>query len=189
MRGYFGIGVERISKAHNVGAVYRTAHAFGGGFLFAVGSDLSERLVKQVDTSGSTANLPFYTFASAEEMLLPKGCKLVGVEITDDAIDLPSFHHPRQAAYVFGPERGILSDGMLERCDYTVKIPTKFSINVGLAAALVMYDRVASFGRFAPRPAREGGPTEALAPPQFGSPLWVRKERRRRAEAAEDQET
>jgi len=27
-RGYFGIGVEGISKAYNLGAVLRTAHAF-----------------------------------------------------------------------------------------------------------------------------------------------------------------
>ena len=29
MRGYFGIGVENVSKAMNAGAVMRTAHAFG----------------------------------------------------------------------------------------------------------------------------------------------------------------
>ena len=32
MRGYFGMGVERISKAMNMGAIMRTAHAFGAGF-------------------------------------------------------------------------------------------------------------------------------------------------------------
>ena len=29
MKGYFGIGVEGISKAVNVGTLFRTAHAFG----------------------------------------------------------------------------------------------------------------------------------------------------------------
>ena len=28
-RGYFGIGVEGVSKSANVGALLRTAHAFG----------------------------------------------------------------------------------------------------------------------------------------------------------------
>ena len=68
-------------------------------------------------------------------MLLPKGCALVGIEITDDAITLPSFHHPKIAAYVLGPERGSLSKDFT-RCDHIVKIPTKFSLNVGLAGAL-----------------------------------------------------
>jgi tRNA G18 (ribose-2'-O)-methylase SpoU len=187
MRGYFGIGVERISKAHNVGAVFRTAHAFGASFVFAVGAALDEQALKQTDTSGTAANLPFYTFAGAEELLLPAGCRLVGVEITDDAVALPSFRHPHRAAYVLGPERGSLSEAMVARCDHVVRIPTRFSINVGLAGALVMYDRLTSQGRFAPRPVREGGPTEpAPGPvPAFGPPLWVKKAKRRQRASGE----
>ena len=37
MKGYFGIGVEGISKAMNLGSLLRTAHAFGASFAFAVG--------------------------------------------------------------------------------------------------------------------------------------------------------
>ena len=36
MRGYFGVGVEGISKVMNVGSIFRTAHAFGAGFVFTV---------------------------------------------------------------------------------------------------------------------------------------------------------
>ena len=131
--------------------------------------------MNSVDTSSAHKNTPFYSFDRAENLLLPKECKLVGVEITEDAIELPSFHHPRCAAYILGPERGILSDSILDRCDYTIKIPMKFSINVGLAGALVMYDRLLSMGRFSPRPHRPGGPTASLPTPVFGAPAWVRK--------------
>ena len=48
-------------------------------------------------------------FADLEAFRLPLGCRLVGVEITDDAIELPSFRHPRQAAYILGSEREGLS--------------------------------------------------------------------------------
>jgi tRNA G18 (ribose-2'-O)-methylase SpoU len=65
---------------------------------------------------------------------------------------LPSFRHPVQGAYVLGPELGALSPEVLERCDYLVRIPTAFCINVAMAGAIVMYDRVRSLGRFAPRP-------------------------------------
>jgi len=64
---------------------------------------------------------------------------------------------PAQAAYVLGPERGSLSAPLLERCDYVVRIPTNFCVNLAMAGAIVMYDRVRSLGRFAPRPVREGG--------------------------------
>ena len=89
--------------------------------------------------------------------------KLVGVELVDGAIDLPSFRHPMRAAYVLGPERGSLSEPLLARCDYVVKIPTMFCVNVAMAGAIVMYDRVKSLARFADRPLTEGGPIE---PPQ-----------------------
>ena len=78
------------------------------------------------------------------------------MELLDEAVDLPSFRHPLRAAYVLGPEHGSLSPELLERCDYMVKIPTRFCINVAMAGAIVMYDRVRSWRRFADRPVREG---------------------------------
>lgn len=170
MRGYFGIGVEGISKSMNVGSLFRTAYAFDASFVFTVAAVYSRIEGSRSDTSDATAHLPFYAFPEIEQMALPEGCSLVGVEITDQAIELPSFHHPKNAAYILGPERGALSQALTERCDYVIKIPTKFSINVGLAGALVMYDRLMSLGRFAPRPVATGGPTEALPEPVFGQP-------------------
>ena len=49
---------------------------------------------------------------------------------------------------------------MVERCDHVVRIPTRFCINLAVAGAIVMYDRMLSLGRFAARPVRSGGPTE-----------------------------
>ena len=85
-------------------------------------------------------------------MTLPNKCKLVGVELIDNAIELPTFHHPKQAAYILGPEIGSLSSEMLKKCDYVIKIPTKFCINVQIAGSIVMYDRIKSLGSFAQRP-------------------------------------
>lgn len=181
MRGYFGIGVEGISKPMNFGAVMRTAHAFGASFAFTVGDALPAREIGQSDTSHAAGSLPFYAFGRACDLLLPRGCALVGVEITEEAIELPSFRHPRRAAYVLGPERGALSRAMLARCDHVVRIPLGFAINVGLAGALVMYDRMITLGRFAPRPVSAGGPVEPLPAPEFGPPAWVRKQARSRA--------
>ena len=170
MRGYFGIGVEGVSKAMNVGSLFRSAHAFGASFVFTVAAVYSRTEGTKSDTSDATSHLPFYAFPDIGTLALPQGCSLVGVEITDQAIELPSFHHPKTAAYILGPERGALSPALIERCAYVIKIPTKFSINVGLAGALVMYDRLISLGRFAPRPVGTGGPTEDLPEHVFGQP-------------------
>ena len=180
MRGYFGIGVEQISKAMNAGSLFRTAHAFGASFVFTVGAAISKREMEQSDTSKSRGHVPLYEFADAAELRLPVGCDLIGVELLDDAVDLPSFRHPPAAAYILGPERGSLSPEIQALCDFTVKIPTRFCVNVGVAGAILMYDRLLSLGRFAERPLKSGGPSEPLPPPPaFGAPLWEKKRRRR----------
>ena len=51
MRGYFGIGVERVSKPMNVGNLFRSAHAFGASFIFTIDAAYSPRAAKS-DTSG-----------------------------------------------------------------------------------------------------------------------------------------
>jgi tRNA G18 (ribose-2'-O)-methylase SpoU len=171
VRGYFGIGAERISKSMNVGSLFRSAHAFGADFVFTVDAVYPRKKGGRSDTSDATAHVPFYSFPTIDTMVLPEGCNVVGIELIDGAIDLPSFRHPRQAAYILGPERGELSPEMLEKCDYTIKIPTKFCINVGLAGAIVMYDRVKSLGNFARRPLSPGGEPEEMPEHQHGGPI------------------
>jgi tRNA G18 (ribose-2'-O)-methylase SpoU len=151
MRGYFGIGVERSSKWLNAGNLLRTTHAFGGSFFFFVDPALNFKEVKLADTASSSGSLPVYQFASADDMLLPRGCQLIGVELTDDAIDLPNFYHPAQAAYILGPEMGSLSPEMQARCHHIIKIPMKFCVNVGIAGAIIMYDRLLTQGQYPAR--------------------------------------
>jgi tRNA G18 (ribose-2'-O)-methylase SpoU len=160
-RGYFAIGAERISKQMNLGNLIRSAHAFGASFVFTVGAEYDRFKVKS-DTSKSPQHLPLYRWETPDGLALPEGCQLVGVEFIDDAVDLPSFRHPLQAAYIFGPERGALSPEILGRCEHVVKIPTSFCINLAMAGAIVMYDRVKTLGRFPPRPIAAGGPVEML---------------------------
>ena len=168
-RGYFGIGAESISKSVNLGSLLRSAHAFGASFVFTLGAD-ERALEMRSDTSHADSHVPVYHWRSLDEMQLPKGCSLVGIEILDAAADLPSFPHPLRAAYVLGPERGVLSQGLVARCQHLVRIPTAFSLNVATAGAIVMYDRVRSLGRFPPRPMKEGAAAMALAPHIQGAP-------------------
>lgn len=156
-RGYFAIGAERTSKALNLGNLMRSAHGFGASFTFTIGATY-QALEARADTSKGAQHLPHYDWANPGELVLPAGCRLVGIELLDEAIDLPSFQHPQRAAYVLGPERGALSPELVARCDYVVRIPTSFCVNLAMAGAIVMYDRVRSLGRFAPRPIGEGGP-------------------------------
>lgn len=168
-RGYFGIGVEGISKPMNVGNLLRSAHSFGASFFFTINSPIDLHGMRASDTSGAFGHVPFYTFNSVPELVMPQNTALVAVELIEDAIDLPSFRHPLNAVYILGAEKSNVSDEMLARCDHAIKIPMKFCVNVGVAGAIVMYDRLISMGGFPDRPVRSGGP------PPF-TPVGVRKD-------------
>ncbi len=180
-RGYFGIGAEGISKSANVGALLRTGHAFGASFCFTIGSGWDARAARTADTADTPLHVPMWRYPSVTELSLPQGCVLVGIELLEDAVDLPSFRHPLNAAYVLGPERSGLSAAVLERCEHIVRIPTRFALNLAVAGALVLYDRLLQHGRFAERPVGSRGKLETLeaaghGPPRFRKtiPVWLR---------------
>jgi tRNA G18 (ribose-2'-O)-methylase SpoU len=116
-RGYFAIGVEESSKEGNLGNLVRSAHSFGASFFFAIAPAVNVRAVRGTDTSGAFDHMPFYKFDTVADMVLPRGCALVGVELTPDAVELPSFRHPSCAAYVLGPEMGSISPALQAKCD------------------------------------------------------------------------
>lgn len=176
MRGYFGIGVEGLNKPVNLGTLMRTAHAFDASFVFTIASRYTQRRVNWTDTSVSANHVPLYEFETIGEFLLPKNCSLIGIELVEDAVELPSFRHPTLAAYVLGSERKGLSPALQERCDFMVKIPMKFCVNLGVAGAIVMYDRLMTTGKFAARPVTPHGGAEPVAEHVFGMSKQRRNE-------------
>jgi len=170
-RGYFGIGVEGVSKSANVGALLRTAHGFGAAFCFTVGAGFDARAGRAADTADTPGHVPLWRFPSADALALPNRCVLVGVELLEEAAELPSFRHPLSAAYVLGPERASLSAPMLARCRHVVRIPTRFALNLAVAGALVLYDRMLQHGRFAERPVGSGGAPPAAPAESHGAPV------------------
>lgn len=163
MRGFFGIGVEGISKEQNIGTIARSAHSFGASFFFTIDPAVDVEAFRSSDTSDAFDHMPYYQYDSPEALDLPQDCTLVGVEFVNESIPLPSFRHPVRAAYVLGPEMGNLSPETMEKCDHIVKIPMKFCVNVGVAAAIMMYDRMICLGKFAERPVRPGAPMQKIS--------------------------
>lgn len=174
-RGYFGLGAEGVSKSANMGALLRTGHAFGAAFCFSIGAGWDARAARASDTALTQQHVPLWRFDGVESLHLPPECTLVGIELLDEAVDLPSFRHPLNAAYVLGPERSGLSEPLRTRCRHIVRIPTRFALNLAVAGALVLYDRLLQHGRFAERPVGAGGPAAPLPPAAaHGDPVFRR---------------
>ncbi|HLF58014.1 MAG TPA: TrmH family RNA methyltransferase [Alphaproteobacteria bacterium] len=116
----------------NAGGLFRAAHAFGASFVFLIGAAYARREAANADTSDAPGQVPLYEVPDVESLRLPRDCRLVGVELLEDAVALPSFRRPRNAAYVLGRERGSLSPEPIAMCDDVVKIPTRFCLNLAI---------------------------------------------------------
>lgn len=180
MKGFFGIGVEGINKPRNLGNLLRSAHSFGASYFYTVAKTVADEDMNFADTARSSQEIPMYHYNNIRHMVdhMPKGAQLVGVELVENSVDLPSFCHPRAASYILGPEQGSLSDETLELCDHVIKIPMKFCINVGVAGALVMYDRLMNLGQFPARPVVPGGDVIPLPEHQRGHRYISRAEKK-----------
>jgi tRNA G18 (ribose-2'-O)-methylase SpoU len=142
-RGYFGIGVENLKFEVNLGTLWRSAFAMGASFTFTIG----KRMVKQSsDTTKAWRHLPHYTYTTVEELITPYDAKVVGIEITDEAIPLVRYRHPTRAIYILGAEDNGITDKTMSRCHDIVKIPSSICLNVAVAGSIVMYDRIMKGG-------------------------------------------
>ena len=74
---------------------------------------------------------------------IPYDCRIIGVEMTENAEFLNAFEHPKRAIYLLGAEDEGLPKEILERCHFTVKLPGNNSLNVAIAGSIVAHDRAA----------------------------------------------
>ena len=140
MRGYFGIGIEYTKSKKNIGTLWRSALLFKSAFVFTLGMRYKW---KPADTYKTWRHVPLFQFQSLDELIqsMPKDAQLVGIEMTEDAIDIIDFDHPKQCIYLLGTEDKGLSAEALSRCDKIIKLPGVRSMNVSVAGSLVLYDR------------------------------------------------
>jgi len=159
-RGYWGIGVYHPKKEHNFGTILRNAYAFGASFVYTVGPRFRRQAA---DTARAWRHVPVFRYESVDDLLthLPYSCRLVGIELMEEAVYLPRFSHPERACYLLGAEDYGLPREVIARCDHAIRIPgAAYCLNLATAAAIIMYDRVSK------RENRVLGPTHALNLPR-----------------------
>jgi len=145
MRGYFGIGIVGCKIHENFGTLFRSSNIFGASFIFLVG----KRFKKQrSDTMRTERHIPLTEYATLKAVKgnLPVGCKLIGIELDQRAVEIKKYKHPPQACYVLGAEDRGLTEEEISLCDEIIKIPGKYSLNVSVAGSIVLYDRIIKRG-------------------------------------------
>ena len=137
---FFGIGIQNGKTPENLGVLWRSAQNLGASFIFTIGN----RYAKQAcDTHNAVKAMPYFHYQTFDDFYahLPKGAMLVGVELSDHAADLETFHHPRRCVYLLGAEDHGLSKVAIEKSHHLIKFKSELSLNVSVAGSIVMYDR------------------------------------------------
>lgn len=137
-RGYCGIGIHATKNSANVGTLWRSAASMGAAFIFTVGRRFPQQAA---DTLKAWRHIPYLEVDSIDELPVPKGCEVIGLEQVDGAVDLAGFRHPTRAIYLLGAEDRGLPESVLSQCNSVVQIASDFCLNVATAGSIVLYDR------------------------------------------------
>lgn len=148
---YFGVGIYQPKNGWNIGAVMRSAGCFGASFVVASGDRFKSHNAdfRNMDTEMARKRIPLFLGVPSLYPFIPHDCEIVVLERNKESVSLPEFSHPRRSFYVFGPEDGEVPDDLFGgREKHSVHIPSSGSLNLGSAAYITMYDRIAKCGDY-----------------------------------------
>ncbi len=145
MKEDFCLILPNIRSAHNVGAMFRTADAFGVDKLYLLGYTASPPK-PQIDkvSLGAEQWIPWekkkYTKPVLEK-LRKQGFEIVALEKSENSVEINSVEFKKPVALVVGNEVEGVDKKVLQMCDKVVHIPMlgqKKSLNVSVAAGIAM---------------------------------------------------
>jgi len=139
---YLEIAVDNVTRDFNMGTIIRTANAFGVRHVHVIGrKQWNKRGAMMTDTY-----LHVHYYQTTKEFIQAiAGKTLVAVDNVEGSRMLGDKDLPRNAVLLFGAEGPGIREELLTRADEVVAIEqygSTRSINVGVAAGIVMYEWV-----------------------------------------------
>ena len=139
--------LDHVQSPFNVGAILRTAAAFRVDHLWLVGDTAAPTSAKTAKTALGSQRFVDWTWqdaaAEAASAARVDGYRVVGLELTDDAVPLPELAVEGPVCLVVGNEDRGLPAATLAACDAVTYIPQLGrigSLNVATATAIALYE-------------------------------------------------
>jgi tRNA(Leu) C34 or U34 (ribose-2'-O)-methylase TrmL len=145
MRGFACIGLDQPKNMINIGGIMRAAGNYRVRMI-ALGGDRYKRQAS--DTMATWRHTPVLQVADVLGAI-PFDCVPVAVDLIPGATPLPAYQHPERAFYIFGAEDQTLGRRITERCRDVVYVPTNRCMNLAVAVATILYDRMVKRGEWA----------------------------------------
>lgn len=168
--GEVGLLLDNVQSPFNVGSILRTAAALRVDHLWLVGDTAAPTNPKTAKTALGSQRYVAWTWhdtaADAVAAARDAGHRVVGLELTDDAIPLPDLAVDGPVCLVIGHEDRGLSPATLALCDDVTFIPQVGrigSLNVATATAIALYE-VRRRGWTAPATSAAAAPVSSVAP-------------------------
>ncbi|MBK6546498.1 MAG: TrmH family RNA methyltransferase [Saprospiraceae bacterium] len=139
---------DQIRSGHNIGSLFRIADAFKIGGVYLSNYCVTPPHPEIEKTAiGSSQTVYWEQVENTLDFLIQqknKGFQLIGVEQTDQSIQLHEFDINSSQSYilVLGNEVNGIQQELLDILDYCIEIPqfgTKHSLNVSVAAGIVAW--------------------------------------------------
>lgn len=140
--------LDDIRSAFNVGSIFRTSDAAGIDELILSGITPYPPHNRIPKTAlGATESVKWQHFPNKIDSVnyCENTTEVIGVELTDDAIDYFDYNFRKPITLVFGNEISGISEELLKKCKKVVKIPmygTKHSLNIATSYGIVIYEIV-----------------------------------------------
>jgi tRNA (guanosine-2'-O-)-methyltransferase len=139
--------LDHVQSPFNVGSILRTAAAFRVDHLWLVGDTAAPTNAKTAKTALGSQRFVEWTWhdtaTEAASAAREDGYRVVGLELTDDALPLPELTVRGAVCLVIGHEDRGLPAATLAACDAVTFIPQLGrigSLNVATATAIALYE-------------------------------------------------
>jgi len=145
------IGLINPKSPDNVGAVLRAAANYRVEKVFYTGDRYPRAIERKARVVDMSRKVSKDVLLSATERLLDvvtDNMKIVCIEFAIDAISLPTYQHPDNALYIFGPEDGSIDQAIIDHADAVVYVPTVGCMNLSASVNVVLYDRLAKSAEY-----------------------------------------
>jgi tRNA G18 (ribose-2'-O)-methylase SpoU len=141
--------LDNIRSIHNVGSIFRTSDSFLIEKIIISGytaTPENDRMKKTALGSSDSVDWEYSDdIIQTIKKLKKKDVKIISIEQADESLKIEKFNpvSGTKYAFIFGNEVDGVSDDIINVSDQVVEIPqvgTKHSLNVSVAAGIVLWD-------------------------------------------------